>query len=287
MYNYSQAFQSSTNYPFHGSDPKSGFSHHQFINKGDLIHNNLDQILLHEEIREYSVLIDSKDRNYQVYPNPFQYDVIFKPSPKTKIVDANGKTKYLEDSNPTINKSFDHVRYIKLETVLLPLYTKAKYVKKYIDEEQLELFQVDPSKLLSDHLYVILSLGEHSDANFFSTNDILSDSFATIYYDKKISNTHYTGFSANGIKIFPQDQLGKINRLRVNFTDPYGIPITCDHMDRNILSNMECICENSEGDEETDCYKHNLSHPLNPIFQHHLHFKVGVIEPRMKKNIFT
>lgn len=237
-----------------------------------------------EEIREYSILIDSKDRNYQIYPDPFSYEVKFNPLPKAKTV-ISGQTFYQEEPNPVINDKLTNVRYIKLETVILPLHTKIYEMLVECEETgPFTRWQVDTANLLTNNLYTVLSLGEYTDINYRSTNDVLADSFATIYFDSKINETHYKGITNNGLKVFPPDQLGKIDRLRISFMDPYGIPLRCNHVDSTILSDFTCRCADPTGDDDTTCFKHNLFHPLNPIFQHHLHFKVGVVEPRLRNN---
>lgn len=285
--NFQTAFSPLTNVNINGYDPKSQFTNHNFTNQNNILHNNLGNILLNEEIREYSVMIDSKDRNYQVYPDPFCYEVKFHPLPKSKEK-INGKIVVHEEPAPTINDNFTHVRYIKLEKISLPLYNRIKKKIEEDDNEYYEKWVVDTLKPLTDNLYIVLSLGnEYADDNYKSTNDVLSESFATIYFNSKANNTHYFGCTSNGLKIFPQDQLGKIDKLKITFMDPYGQPIRCGHINKKIKSNMECTCNDPEGDEITDCFKHNLFHALNPIFQHHLHFKVGVVEPRLNKLTFN
>ncbi|BCS83223.1 hypothetical protein QLL95_gp0900 [Cotonvirus japonicus] len=286
MNNYQTSFNNHPSVNINGYDPKANFTNNNFVNKGDIMYNNLNGILLNEEIREYSVMIDSKDRNYQTYPDPFNYEVKFNPLPKT-VENINGKKIVYEESMPFINDNFVNVRYIKLESVILPFYTQVRLVKEDDDGDIIESVKVNTVKPLTDNLYIILSLGEYTDTNYRSTNDVLSESFAIIYFDKKISNTHYLGTTSNGIKIFPQDQLAKINKLKISFMDPYGKPLRCDHIDKRIKSGMECTCNDPEGDDDTDCFKHNLFHPLNPIYQHHIHFKVGVVEPRLNKKIFS
>lgn len=280
------SFQPCMSMPINGYDPKAMFRNNNFVNPGNLLHNNLNSIILNEEIREYSIMIDSKDRNYQVYTDPFTYEVKFNPLRKTKEI-INGETVIFEEPAPTINEKFTNVRYIKLESVILPFYTSIRNVEEIIDDESFSSSKVDISKCLTDNLYTILSLGEYTDTNYKSTNDVLSESFAVIYYDSKISNTHFMGSTKNGLRIFPMDKLATIDKMRISFMDPYGKPLKCKHVNKNIRSNLVCTCEDPNGDDNTDCFIHNLFHPLNPIFQHHLHFKIGVIEPRMNKNLFS
>ena len=223
----------------HGYDPKSGFNNNNFVNPNNIIHNNLEKILLNEEIREYSILIDSKDRNYQVYPNPYKYDVIFDPIPRKREL-VNGEYVYIEDPAPTINTKIENIRYIKLETAILPLYNRIKYVPNKDPETQQDIFvpKIETKKPTTDNFYVALCLGAgYNDENSCSTNDIFTESFAIIYFDKIINNTHYLGKSGNAVKYFPQDQLGKLNKLRISFVDPYGNILECRHLDKNILSN--------------------------------------------------
>jgi hypothetical protein len=300
--NIPTTFDPLPNIQFNGYDPKTMFNNNNFVNKGDIMHNNLKDILLNEEIREFSVMIDSKDRNYQIYPDPYSYEVRFNPRPKYKEK-VNGKLVVHEEPAPVINENFENVRYVKLDSIILPYFnkiTKTKNLKNTEDnysdddskENSSEGWVVNSRRPTTDNLYTVLSIGNggnnnYNDNNYRSTNDVLSDSFAIIYYDSKINGSHYMGYTSNGIKIYPQDQLGKIDKMRINFLDPYGNNIRCSHLDKNIKSNCECNCEDSDGDEDTDCFIHNLFHPLNPIFQHHIQLKIGVVEPRLGKKIFN
>lgn len=288
--NYNTAFNPTNQIKFNGIQPKGMFNNHAFMNRGGMLHNNLNDILLHEEIREYAVLIDSKDRNYQMYPNPFSYDVRFSPLP-TSREKVNGKYVVYEDPTPIINESFENVRYIVLEDIILPFFSKIKGVNKKIIREDgavdtIKEWKLDTSRPLTENLYIVLSIGEYNDVNIRSTNDVLSNSFATIYYDYATNETHYMGLSNNGIKIFRQDQLGCIKNWKIHFSDPYGNPLTCNHLNKKIKSNLECTCDDDDK-KNPDCFRHNLYHPLNPIFQHHLHFRVGILEPRLAKTTFN
>ncbi|AVL94865.1 hypothetical protein ma479 [Moumouvirus australiensis] len=286
MGDFNTSFNTPISLAVNGYDPKSMFQNHNFVNKNEILHNNINKSILNEEIREYSILIDSKDRNYQIYEDPFHYEVKFNPLHKI-VENINGIRKVYEEPNPIINGKLEKVRYIKLEHVILPFYTQIKLSKDTIEDEIIERWKVNTSKPLTDNLYTVLCIENYGDVNYKSTNDVLSESFATIYFDKKINNTHFIGKAHNGIKMFPQDQLGKIDKIKISFRDPYGNLLSCPHVDKSIMSNMECTCEDPTGDEDTECFRHNLFHPLNPIFQHHLHFKVGVVEPRLNKLIFN
>ena len=59
-----------------------------------------------ERLAEYSVSIDSSDRNITAFPNPFQFNIIF-----------NGDRYSVQ---PVIQKKYKDIKYLKLETVTLP-----------------------------------------------------------------------------------------------------------------------------------------------------------------------
>ena len=245
-------------------------------NRLKLIYNdNMISCNANEQIKEYSLLIDSKDRNYQVYPDPFSYTITIDPVASTKELIGNEYVTF-ETPTPVILGSIINVKYIRLEEVILPMYNRIWDVRKKDGMFRKEVMTVKP---LTENLYTVLTLGsKFEDENYRSTNDVLSKSFSTIYYDCNANATHYFGRISNGIKIYPPNGLIKLDKLNINFMDPYGNPIVCSHLDKNIKSSMICTCDDPEGDLYTTCFKHNLSHPLNPIFQNHLHLKIGVVE---------
>lgn len=284
--NFRNAFDPMPSIPFNGVQPKAMFSNHNFMNRNDLLHNNLYDIVLHEEIREYSILIDSKDRNIQIYPNPFKYKVTFNPLPTTREKIGDKTIKY-ETPNPVIYEEMINVRYIVLEDIILPFFTKARFVPENINGKVLPVMKVNTAESLTDYLYIVLMIGEYTDVNCRSTNDVLSESFATVYFDNRINNTHYSGYSRDGIKIFDPDDLGLIKSFSIKFMDPYGKELCIENLDKKIFSTIDCTCDPDLYEIDPECFKHNLAHPLNPIFQHHLHFRVGILKPRLNKVTFS
>jgi len=66
-----------------------------------------------ERLVQYGINIDSADRDITVYPNPFNFKIIF-----------NGTGKNVQ---PVIQKKFKDIKYLKLETLTIPnKYTIAK-----------------------------------------------------------------------------------------------------------------------------------------------------------------
>ena len=87
--------------------------------KHTVIHDNLHNEVIKEEIIEYVISVDSADRDFNVYPDPFSYVVKFNPS-VDKIEnkrDASGnliRETIKGDPTPHVQREFENVRYIKL-----------------------------------------------------------------------------------------------------------------------------------------------------------------------------
>ena len=75
-----------------------------YTNKKNVLHNNLSDNLLSENINEYNIYIDSNDRNKTNYYSPFEFKVNF---------GINGDT-------PKIDQEFNNVKFINLNYLILP-----------------------------------------------------------------------------------------------------------------------------------------------------------------------
>lgn len=90
-YNYDQAYATQQNI----------IDKQDFTNRGNVIHNNLGQNLLSEHVSEYKIKINSADRNVSSYPSIFKQRIMF-------------------DDSCGFLRSFKNVKYITIDTVVLP-----------------------------------------------------------------------------------------------------------------------------------------------------------------------
>jgi hypothetical protein len=86
------------------------------FNKPNLIYNNVSDKISVDILVEYVIMIESIDRDIEKFPNPFKYKIYFNPVAQTK--------------DAYIYKTFENVKYIKLETAILP--RKYSYLRKDI-----------------------------------------------------------------------------------------------------------------------------------------------------------
>lgn len=263
-----------------------------YKNYNNTIHNNIGQNVLDEHIVEYKINIDSLDRDIQTYPNPFsfkvQFDALSNGAVRTESR-RNGKYEHVNEffvgaPGPKINKRFRNVKYIKLDSIVLPQYSKTM-----INENCEMVF--DPDSYLVDDRFVILSIDELDDSRrIYSTGDSgfrvdpdtgkltnLPKIFGLIFPDTKLGNVYYTGTPYNSNKVYNSSDLGNINKLTIKLYDSCG-----KLLEFNDLLTYKELKEASDNCEpiSTRC----LNHPLNKKIQVHLSFIIGVVESQINND---
>jgi len=262
-----------------------------YVNRNEVLHNNISDHVLDEHVVEYRLDIDSLDRDIKVYPNQFDFIIHFAPQPggivRTEIIE-NGEVKTVNDKfqgapRPHINKEFRNVKYVKLDSIVLPQFSDIKR------EDGKWIF--DKDSFLVDDRFVALGIKELTDSNIriYGTSDdsvritdngdILTPkrNFATIFPDKKLGKSYYVGTPYNGSKIFNNSLLGNIKKLTIQFYDSCGQQLKFS----NEVSFNELIkAEKSGHPIPLD----DLRHPLNKKTQIYMSLIVGVVESQVNTN---
>lgn len=110
------------------------------FNKPNLIYNNISDKISVDILVEYVIMIESIDRDIEKFPNPFKYKIYFNPVAQTK--------------DAYIYKTFENVKYIKLESAILP--------RKY------SYFRKDISSLITDYSTLINTNWKRNDNFIFN-----------------------------------------------------------------------------------------------------------------------
>jgi hypothetical protein len=177
-------------------------------------------------------------------------------------------------AQPYINREFKNVKYIKLDTVVLPLNRKPG----------------NGDYCLLDDRYISLVIPEVESDTIYSTGDnnirydpITNKSytppkpFAIIFPDKLTSKHHFTGTPYYGLKTYKSSRLANISSMSIKFTDSYGFPIKIDNL--YTYDQLEEAKYNGEEIPLTDD-----KHPLNRKYQLSLSFIIGVMECQIATN---
>lgn len=176
--NFSQAYQ-----PFNQLIPQRPTN-----NDGNLAHNNVNQNLLSEMITEYTINVDSADRDLANYPSPYNFEISLGGAGIStgKVADkANPgftiKTTFEGVPDPRIDMNFKNIKYVKLKYILMPkvmLYFTEIFIEnpdddnkvKYYDANHLNLNTQNNTMGPSNH-DVAVYLGDtinHSDYSLYT-----------------------------------------------------------------------------------------------------------------------
>lgn len=237
-------------------------------NRKTIVHNNVNDNVMSERVVEYTINIDSADRDICTFPNPYSFTVKFNAN---SAVTENTKTyehgKLVYDKQyfrgtpyPIINKEFRNVKYVKLEAALLPQFGNIKLKK--------DCYVYDCDNKLIDDRYIILNIDEFDDTQnkTYNTSDSSDrnapNPFAQIYPDTKYGKYFYYGGIIGGIRTYKNENLGNISKLTIKLYDSCGTALNIE----------ELLCGPCCND---------LRHPLNKNHQIFLSFTFGVIESQI------
>lgn len=241
-----------------------------FRNQGNVLHDNLKDDLLHENIIEYTINIDSFDRNISSYPDPFHFVCTFGAIAggmiqREEYIDYSHKEKGTQiisekmpgTSMPYIRRKFSNVKYIKLECASLPLYSNIVY-----DAGTLSWI-FDTSSTLTKDRFVVLKIKELDSHKVHSTGPV-TDGYGFILVPDTIptGSNYFTAVPPNitsKIFIFKDSHLGNLERLTIDFTDSFGTPLKYSNLDSNVPIS-------------------DIRNPKYKYSQPHITFTVGVVE---------
>ena len=113
------------------------------FNKPNLIYNNISDKISVDILVEYVIMIESIDRDIEKFSNPFKYKIYFNPVAQTQ--------------DAYIYRTFENVKYIKLETAILP--------RKY------SYFRKDITSLTKDYSTLINTNWKRNDNFTFDTSN--------------------------------------------------------------------------------------------------------------------
>lgn len=227
-----------------------------FQNQNNFIHNNVGRNLLLESANEYVIDIDSYNRDSAIFVDPFTYNVTFAPVTTSSSVRGGGT--YIGSPAPYINKNFKNVKYVRVESVILPRYYGIVY-----DSEN---WILDTSKDLSKERFVVLKIKNLESSRNLSTSNTLDGNGIKLIPDTiPLNSNYYMAVAANNsniIRLYNDSQLGNIGRLDVTYYDSFGTRLQYTNLDATVPT--------------TD-----VRNPLNKYLQNDITLSVGVLENEM------
>lgn len=191
-----------------------------FRNRGNVLQDNLGEHLLLENIMEYQIYIDSKDRNTDVYQSPFNFTVSFGGSTGTNTYKGHD---FKSTEGPVISRRFHNVKYIKLDYVILPRTITIDATKFDASKSYYVYHNSNTDNNLTDvYKYLILRVRELESHRVLSTNNTVSNSCFILYPDKIMGRNHIMWITSFGSRIYKSSLLKNIDRLTFELLTPDG-----------------------------------------------------------------
>lgn len=110
----------------------SGLNPQKELKKVSVFDNNLEEKPFKEQLREYDIIIESRDRDTTKFPNPFEYKVYFNNT--------------LGNKDASIPRIFEKVKYAKLDLGILPrnyFYTKVVNALSTANKDALKIMNIN------------------------------------------------------------------------------------------------------------------------------------------------
>jgi hypothetical protein len=275
-----------------------------------LLHENIPvNNVLRSKIKEYTIVIDSNDRDIVQYPNPFHYRVLIGPQIQQKI------TEYLRDNlgnvlkdpitkelltsdtitstpGPVIKDKIVWIKYIRLSNTILPrAYTMDINALKQGNNDccfDTKSNLLDGDKSIQVH---IKELSDQISPYKYSTNDSLSNSFAVLF-DHNIINNHYFMSTHDGSGIEYDEPLTEFTNFTISIKDSLGKQLEYPFL-------KSCKCCNSHHCHNSCCNKLKLIDMISyggsfaidfePIFTETIHIQciIDTVAHSIKDSLYN
>lgn len=229
--------------------PNSPFIEKQdYRNQNNMLHNNLGNNVLAENIVEYSIHMDSIDRNTSIYQNQFKFAVHFN-----------------DTTQPCIDKKFKNIKYIRLENVILPhvyCVTGTSTNNTYTDPSG-NKFSDNEDYVMTNNKYLVLKIKELANDRVLSTGNLIRSDCVKLYFDVEL-NKFYDSWTTNqNTFVYTNGNLNNVTKLSFELYDPEGNLLLFQGIDINNTNNT------------------NLTYPLNKYTQMTITLIFGVVQNDM------
>ena len=159
----------------------------QYINPQNLSHNNVAENFFNENIMDYTLHIDSADRDVSSFPIPYKFTVSLGGAGTSRERTYDPKigmivtTNYTGVPNPRIEKNFINIKNVILDKVFMPKFIIYKRTIK--DGITTYSGSIATSAW---YRYLALRIKELDNNKIYSTNNNIRDDSFVIYKDKEL-----------------------------------------------------------------------------------------------------
>jgi hypothetical protein len=198
-----------------------------YTNKDDILHNNVGENILLEQIIDNKLFIDTSIRDYSKSSNPFKFVVKFNGiEAKTTDIgilidgtDSYTYKKYIKgDTDVVMDRVFKNIKMVQINNLIMPNYID------YTSNSDGSYSKVGGGTLAkSKYKYLILKISELSNNRCFSNNKAFGKECFFMKMDDEICCFNHRWIpSGNATTVYPDSNLQTINRLTIEICDDKG-----------------------------------------------------------------
>jgi hypothetical protein len=238
-------------------------------NTGHMLHNNMNENVVSEIVSEYTVHIDSIDRDTTIFPNPYKF-IVSLGGPSAQNNSLAGVP------NPRIDINFKNVKYVKLKYLMLP--RNINYDRS-VDASGNKTYAVATATptILANYRYLLLRIKEISNDKLYSTNDVIKNDCFVIYRDSNYNDAILDlWFATQPVKIFYDNGLKSLTKLTIEILTPDGDELRVLYNGTTKLSFTEL-----NNDQSTDTPSSNFHKKFYESVQTNMEFELGVCENQL------
>jgi len=241
-------------------------------NHNNVFHNNINDPIVSEIITEYTLHIDSADRNTTVYPNPYTFSVSLGGAGTQTF----NSVTYSGVPNPRIDIQFKNIKYVKIKYLTLPRHV----VYNTNSSGSPIIYDTDmgntgfKSTILGNYRYLVLRIKELGDDKLYSTNDKIRNNCFILYRDSNYYDAlNDLWIATQPVKIYYDNQLkNNLNKLSFEILTPDFQEFRLKSIDNTSLLNIDY---NYINNDQADS---NFYSQYTPIIQMSMELEFGVCE---------
>jgi hypothetical protein len=268
-----QQMNKSNQYNFNNSFEQSNMLIPQpnFKNTNNLIHNNVGDNVFNEYNIDFTLHVDSADRDLSGYPSPYNFVVSLGGAGTNKDKVYNSRTNTFQTIsykgvwNPRIERNFKNIKCVSLDKVFLP-----KYIVYTIQTDVCGNETYVGSVVTSNYYrYLVVRIKELDNNRLFSTNTNVRDDSFVIFKDKDLGGCSGEIWIASPCRRqYLKSALKNLDKLSIEIVDPAGNPVVPLY------------------DDDSEEYKEvRTSDLLLPQFQIILQFTIQVYENEINTQV--
>lgn len=193
-----------------------------FVNDNNLVHNNVGENVMTEQLETFPILINGYDRDTSAYTNPYSFPIHFGGAGTGQYMSKDGIKVYQGTTGVNIERNFKNVKFIKITNIVIPRYNLITYD---FDNTQF-IYGVTGGGSNNDYdgkllnRFVVLKIKELEDNKKYSSGSFFKSDFMNFRHDRDAGGNHMFFVPiTNDTVSFKNSLLKNLNKLTIKLYD--------------------------------------------------------------------